>query len=74
MTIEGLGEMKVSEIFVVSEVLHGEWGSMEVMLPGFQGTDDCEEFSVIDVIVLLSQREQLREIGAGVPFTVQVSL
>ena len=55
--IEGLGGMEVGEILVVCEDLYGEWGSMEVVLPGFQGMDDGEEFPVIDVIVLFHRGE-----------------
>ena len=42
---------------MVSEDLDGEEGSMKVVSPDFQGTDDCKEFVVIDVIVLFSRDE-----------------
>ena len=36
---------------MVSEDLYRERGSMEVVSPQLQGTDDSEEFPVIDVVV-----------------------
>ena len=35
LTIEGLGGAEVGEVFVVSEYLYREWGSMEIVSPGF---------------------------------------
>ena len=32
--------MEIGEVFVVSKDLNRKQGSMEVVLPGFQGTDD----------------------------------
>ena len=49
--------MEVYQVFVVSEDLDREWGPMEVMSPGLQGTDDSQEFSVIDVIVAFRRDE-----------------
>ena len=43
---------------------------MKIMLPGFQGMDDGEEFSVIDIIFLFSWGEQLRKVGARMPIAV----
>ena len=57
--IEGLGLAEVGEVFVVCENLYRERRAMEVVTPGFQGTDDRKEFSVIDVIISFSRREQL---------------
>ena len=73
-TIEGLGGMEVGEILMVSEDLYRERGSVEVVSPGFQGTDDGKEFSVVDVVVPFCWGEQLGEVGTGVPFAIQVSL
>ena len=56
-TIKGLGETEVGEVLVVGEDLYREQGSVEVVSPGFQGLDDSKEFSVIDVVVSLCQRE-----------------
>ena len=56
-SVEVLGGTEVGEVFVVGEDLDGEGGSMEVVSPRFQGTDDSEEFSVINVIVSLGWGE-----------------
>ena len=42
---------------MVCKDLYGEWGPVEVVSPGFQGTDDGEEFPVINVVVLFCRRE-----------------
>ena len=55
--IEGLGGAEVDEILVVCEDLYGERGSVEVVSPGFQGTDDSEEFPVVDVVVSFCRQE-----------------
>ena len=70
MTVECLGLSKVGEVLVISEHLHQKERSMEVMSPGFQGADDSEEFSVVDIIVSFCRGEQLREVGTWVPFSV----
>ena len=72
--VEGLGGAEVSEVFVVGEDLYREWGSVEVVSPGFQGSNDSKEFSVIDVIVSFCWGEQLGQVGAGVPLTIRVGL
>ena len=36
--------------------------------------DDCQEFSIIDVIVLFGREEGLGQVRAGVPITVGVNL
>ena len=59
---------------MVSEDLDGEWGAIEVVSPGLQGTDDCEELLVIDVIVLFSRDEQLGEVGTGMPIAIGICL
>ena len=73
-TIEGLGRTEVGKVLVVGEDLDGKWGSVEVVSPGFQGSDDGKEFPIIDVIVSFCWREQLGEIGARVPIAVRISL
>ena len=55
--IEVLGGAEVSEILVVGEDLDRERRSVEVVSPRFQGTDDSEEFSVIDVVVSFCRGE-----------------
>ena len=72
--IKGLQGTEIGEVFVVGKDLYQEQGPMEIVSPGFQGTNNSEEFSVIDVIVVFCRREQLEKIGARVPFAIQVSL
>ena len=55
---------------MVSENMDREGGSVEVVLPGFQGVDDSEEFLVIDVIVSFCWRERLGEVRAGMPIAI----
>ena len=74
LMVEVLGLMEVCQVLVISEDLDEERGSVEVMPLGLQGADDCEEFSVIDVAVLLSWDEQLGKVGAGVPIAIGISL
>ena len=55
---------------MVGKDLDWEGRTVEVVLPGFKGADDGEEFTVIDIIVSFSLRERLGEVGAGVPIPV----
>ena len=73
-TIEVLCLIEVRQVLVVSEDLDREGGSVEIVSPGLQSMDDCEEFLVVDVIVPFSQDKRLGEVGAGVPVTVWVGL
>ena len=73
-SVEVLGGMEVGEVFVVGEDLDWERGSVEVVPPRFQGSDDSEEFSVVNVVVPFSWGERLREVGTWVPFAVGVGL
>ena len=55
---------------MIGENLDGEGGIMEVMSPGLEGTDDCQEFLVIDIIVPFCWGEGLREVRTGMPFAI----
>ena len=55
---------------MISENLDGERGAMEVMSPGFEGMDNCQEFTVIDIIILFCWGKGLEKVGTGMPFTV----
>ena len=55
---------------MIGENLDGEGGTMEIMSPGFEGMDDSQEFSVIDIIVPFHWGEGLREVRTGMPFTI----
>ena len=62
VAVKVLGLMEVRQVLVVHKDLDREWGSMEVMSPGFQGVDDGEEFAVVDVVVSFSGDERLQEV------------
>ena len=70
MMVQVLGLTEVCQVLVVCKDLDGEGGSVKIVSPGFQSVDDCEEFSVVDVIVSFSRDERLREVGTGMPITV----
>ena len=55
---------------MIGEDLDGERGAMKVMSPGFEGTDNCQEFVIIDIIVSFCWRKGLRKIGTGMPFAI----
>ena len=59
---------------MISEYLNRRGGAKEIVSPGVQGSHDCEEFSVIDIVVSFGWAERLGEIGTGMPVTVDVSL
>ena len=73
-TIKVLRLMEVCQVLVIHEDLDGEGGSMEIVSLGYQSMDDCEEFSVVDVIVSFHRNEQLREVGTGMPVVIRVGL
>ena len=58
--VKRLGLAEVGKILVVGEDLHGEGGTMEIVVPRFQGTNDSKEFAVIDIVVLFGGGEGLR--------------
>jgi hypothetical protein len=65
---------EVREVLVIGECLDWKWESMEIVMPGLEGTDDSEEFPIIDVIVPFCRAKGLGEVRAGVPVTIGVSL
>ena len=72
--VEVLSLTEVHQVFVVSEHLDREGGSMETVSPGLEGVNDCEKLPVIDVIVSLSQGKELGEGGARMPIAICVGL
>jgi hypothetical protein len=46
----------------------------EVVPPSFQGADDCEEFTIVDLVISFSRVEGLREVTARVICSVLISL
>ena len=73
-TVEVLGLTEVRQVLVICEDLDGEGGPMEIVSSGFQGTDNCKELPVIDVVVPLCRNERLREVGTRMPIAVGVCL
>ena len=69
-----MGFAEVRQVFVIGEDLDGKGGTVEVMSPGFEGMDDGQEFSVVNIIVSFCWGEGLREVGTGMPFAIRVSL
>ena len=54
-----MGFFEVKEVLVVGKNFYWKRGSLEVMFPCFQALYDCEEFSVIDVVVSFGGGEGL---------------
>ena len=73
-TVQCLEFTEVSEVFMISENLDGKRRAMEVISPGFEGTDNCQQFVAIDIIILFCWREGLKKVRAGMPLAVQVGL
>ena len=72
--VESLGLTEVGKVFVVGEDLYREGGAMKIVAPRFRSTNDGKEFAVINIVGPFGRREGLREVGAGVPVAVGVSL
>ena len=62
LPVQFLSFVEVGQVFVVSKDLYGEEGAMEVVSPWFQGADDYQEFSIIDVIVSFAREEGLGQV------------
>ena len=54
--------VEIGQIFVVGENLDRKGGTVEVVPPGFESTDDSKEFTIIDVIISFCQREGLSKV------------
>lgn len=52
--VETLGRTKEGEIFVIGEDLDRKRAAMEVMSPSLKGMDNGKEFTIIDVVIMLS--------------------
>ena len=74
MAVERLGLVEISKVLVVGEDLYGEGGTVEIVVPGLQGANNSEKFSVINIVITFGGGEGLREVRAGVPVAVGVSL
>ena len=71
---QALGLFEVSQVLVVSENSDQVGGASEILAPFCQGMYDCEELSIIYVIVLLGGGEGLREVGTGVKVAIRILL
>ena len=49
-------------------------GSLKIVLLFREGKDDGKEFSVLNIVVVLSEGEGLREVGTGMKVTIDVFL
>ena len=61
-------------LHVLSLVLLISSTIIKILSPGFQGSDNCKKFSIIDIIISLSRREWLGEVRTRMPFAIVVSL
>ena len=69
-----LGLFEIPHVLVVSDDRHQVFYSSEVMSSLFECLDDCQEFSVIDVIIPLSWGEGGRMVGTGVEISIGILL
>ena len=56
-TIQTLGGTEEGKVFMIRENLDGKGRSMEVMMPGFESTDDGEEFLIVNIVVAFHWEE-----------------
>ena len=47
---------------------------MEVMSPGFESMDNCQEFMVVDIIISFCWGKGLGKVQTGMPFAIRVGL
>ena len=69
-----MGVFDIRQVFVNSDNGDQMRGTLDILLPFFQGEDDSQEFAIVNVIVSFSQDKSLREIGTGVGITIEVIL
>ena len=48
--------------------------SNDILTPFSESEDDCEQFSVIDVIVPLGWKKDAREVGTGIKVAIGIAL
>ena len=56
-TIQVLGGAEEGEVFVICENPDREWGAMKVVTPGFESTNNGEEFPIVNIIVTFCRGE-----------------
>ena len=54
-----MGLAEIGEVFVVGEDLYGEGGAVEIVAPGFQGANNGEKLSVINIVITFGGGEGL---------------
>ena len=59
---------------MIGEDGDGMLGALKILLPFFKRHDNGQEFSVVDVIVLLSRSEGMGEVSAGEAISISVGL
>ena len=57
--VKCLGLTEIGQVLVVGEDLYWEGGAVEIVAPRLQGTNNSEEFVVVDVVIVLSGGEEL---------------
>ena len=57
--VKCLGLTEIGQVLVVGEDLYWEGGAVEIVAPRLQGVNDCEEFSIVDVVVAFGGGEGL---------------
>jgi len=54
-----LGVSPVGKVLVVGVDNNWEGGTLEIVMPGIQSSDDGQKFPVIDLVIMFSQGEGL---------------
>ena len=66
--------LEVSQVLVIHEDHDGVSGASEILMPFGESVYDCEEFTIIDVVVAFSGGEYFGDVGARVEIAVRVLL
>ena len=65
---------EVGQVLMISEDRDRVRGPLQILFPFGKGKDNGKEFLVIDVVVVLGQREGLRKISAGMKIPCCIGL
>ena len=71
---EFAGVFEVGQVLMIGNDSNRVRSTLDVLPPFREGKDDCEEFSIVDVVVSFSREEGTGEIGAGVKVSVRIAL
>ena len=69
-----MGFLEISQILMVSYDDYWVFSASEIVAPLLQGSDDRMKFPVIDIIILLGQREGFQVVSTGVKVSIGVLL